>query len=125
MKRITSGIMSESDIADIEEAKSKKKFHSNLKLFSCTMGIRPSEFSVIVAPSGNGKSTLCKTIAIECAIGGKKCYHLLSEEKTAVYKSTITDTFTKMTDGKNTEKYLEKLFFESMLDWEESELKVG
>ena len=125
MKRITSGIMSEEDTVEMSSARETNKFISSLKIFKATKGIRPNEFSVIVAQSGNGKSTLCKTISTECAIGGLRCYHLLSEEKTAVYKSTIASVFEKMTNGKNTENYLEKLFFESMLDWDESQLKIG
>lgn len=125
LNRITSGVMSESDTEEMSSARNTHKFISSLKTFKSTMGIRPNEFSVIVAQSGNGKSTLCKTISTECAIGGKKCYHLLSEEKSSVYKSTIANVFEKMTEGKNTNKYLEKLFFESMLDWDETQLKVG
>jgi RecA-family ATPase len=116
--------MSDEDKTEMDKARNKKKFYSSLGVFTSTMGIRPNEFSVIVAQSGNGKSTLCKTISTECAIGGMKCYHLLSEEKTAVYKSTISNVFEKMTSGKS-EKFLEKLFFESMLDWDESQLKIG
>lgn len=125
LNKITSGVMSEEDIAEMDTAKNTKKFISSLKVFNSTMGIRPNEFSVIVAQAGNGKSTLCKTISTECAIAGKKCYHLLSEEKTSVYKATIANVFEKMTQGKNTNSYLEKLFFESMLDWDESQLKIG
>jgi archaellum biogenesis ATPase FlaH len=93
-------------------------------VFKCTNGIRPNEFSVIVGPSGNGKSTLCKTISVECAIGGKTCYHILSEERSDVYMSTISSVFEKMCDGKSPDKYLERLFFESMLDWDEKERNV-
>lgn len=125
MTRLTNGIMTESDFKDLDAAKNEKRFHSNLSMFSSTMGIRPNEFSVIVGPSGNGKSTLCKTISVECAIGGKKCYHLLSEEKTSVYKGLIASTFEKMCEGKKTDSFLERLLFESMLDWDEKELNVN
>lgn len=125
MKNITSGVMSDEEKEEMIKARSTKKFPSSLGLFNSTMGIRPNEFSVLVAQSGNGKSTLCKTISTECAIAGMKCYHLLSEEKSSVYKSTISNVFEKMTNGKNPEKFLEKLFFESMLDWNESKLKIG
>lgn len=125
MTRLTNGIMSESDLKELDAAKNEKRFHSKLKMFSSTMGIRPNEFSVIVGPAGNGKSTLCKTISIECAVGGRKCYHLLSEEKTSVYKGLIANTFEKMCAGKNTNAFLERLLFESMLDWKEEELNVN
>lgn len=125
MTRLTNGIMSESDLKELDAAKNEKRFHSKLKMFSSTMGIRPNEFSVIVGPSGNGKSTLCKTISHECAIGGKKCYHLLSEEKTSVYKGIIAKTFEKRCAGKKTDAFLERLLFESMLDWDEKELNVN
>lgn len=125
MTRLTNGIMTESDFKDLDAAKNEKRFHSNLSMFSSTMGIRPNEFSVIVGSSGNGKSTLCKTISVECAIGGKKCYHLLSEEKTSVYKGLIASTFEKMCAGKKTDSFLERLLFESMLDWDEKELNVN
>jgi len=123
--RITTGVLSESDKKNIEIVISEKRFHSNLKVFQATSGIRPGEFSVIVGPSGNGKSTLCKTISIECAIGMKKCYHLLSEEKTFTYKSIIANTFTKMTEGKSTDRFLKNLLFESMLDWTEKERNIN
>ena len=125
MKRITNGVMTEEDTASLFSAREQKKFFSKLKVFSSTMGIRPNEFSVIVGPSGNGKSTLCKTISVECAIGGKKCYHLLSEEKSSIYKGIISNTFTKMADGKNVNTFLEKLYFESMLDWDAKEANVN
>ncbi len=125
MSRLTNGIMTESDLKELDAAKNEKRFHSRLSMFSSTMGIRPNEFSVIVGPSGNGKSTLCKTISHECAIGGRKCYHLLSEEKTSVYKGIIAKTFEKRCAGKKTDAFLERLLFESMLDWDEKELNVN
>ena len=80
---------------ELNRAKTETRFHSELDVFKCTNGIRPGEFSVIVAPSGNGKSTLCKTISIECANSKKRCYHLLSEEVVDVYKAPIASTITR------------------------------
>ena len=113
---ISNGIMTSEDKEQLRTATEEVRFISRLGVFKCTNGIRPGEFSVLVGGSGNGKSTLCKTISIECAIGGTKCYHLLSEEKTSVYKGTISEAMESATKG-SADKYLEKLLFESMLDW--------
>lgn len=121
MKNITNGIVTEIEQKEINATLEERRFHSRLGVFNATNGIRPNELSVIVGPAGNGKSTLCKTISVECAIGGRKCFHLLSEEKTFTYKNIISKTFEKMTGGKNLNSYLEKLYFESMLDWSEDE----
>lgn len=122
LNNISNGVLTESEKNEVDLAKNAQSFTSNLKVFKSTMGIRKGEFSVIVGPAGNGKSALCKTISTECAIGGKKCYHILSEEKSSVYKSTISNTFVKMTNGKSPEKFLNRLFFESMMDWEDAQL---
>jgi RecA-family ATPase len=122
--RVKNGLLSQTDRTNIDFVTNSNKFTSRLDVFKCTNGIRPNEFSVIVGPSGNGKSTLCKTISVECAIGGKTCYHILSEERSDVYMSTISSVFEKMCDGKSPDKYLERLFFESMLDWDEKERNV-
>lgn len=113
---VSNGVMTSEDKEQLRTATEEVRFISRLGVFKCTNGIRPGEFSVLVGGSGNGKSTLCKTISIECAISGTKCYHLLSEEKTSVYKGTISEAMENATNGK-AEKYLERLLFESMLDW--------
>jgi RecA-family ATPase len=124
MSRVINGTLSQKDRTEIEFLTTSKKFTSRLDVFKCTNGIRPNEFSVIVGPSGNGKSTLCKTISVECAIGGKICYHLLSEEKSSVYKGVIAKTFEKMCGDKSPHKFLERLYFESMLDWDENQRNI-
>lgn len=121
MSRITSGIITPQDRALIDIALSEERFKSRLSVFSSTKGLRPGELSVVVGPSGNGKSTLCKTISTETAINGVKCFHLLSEEKAEIYKVGIASVFEKMTSGKNTDSFLQNLLFESMLDWDEKE----
>lgn len=118
LRRIVNGILSEDEKKELHAAKTETRFRSSLNVFKATNGIRPAEFSVIVGKQGNGKSALCKTISMECAINGHRCYHLLSEEKASVYKSTIANTFNEMTNGK-ADKFLERLYFDSMLDWEE------
>lgn len=115
---ISTGIMTSDDKELLRIATTEERFKSRLGVFKCTNGIRPGEFSVFVGGSGSGKSTLCKTISIECAINGTKCYHILSEEKTSVYKGLIAETFDTMTKGKGAEKFLNNLLFESMLDWD-------
>lgn len=124
MSRIKTGIMTTEDSYQNQLAKDDKKFISRLGVFKITNGIRPTELSAIVGPSGNGKSTLCKTISLECAISGNKCYHLLSEEKTSVYKSAISEALLKASEGKNIDKFLNKLLFESMLDWKKEEMTL-
>lgn len=116
--------MTEEDLNQIKISRDEQRFYSNLNVFKSTNGIRPSELSAIVGPSGNGKSTLCKTISFECAVGGKKCYHLLSEEKDSIYKSAIYEVFKKASGGKNVDKFLSNLLFETMLDWKPEELKL-
>lgn len=118
--KIVNGIMTNEEITETISAKEEKRFISSLGVFKSTNGIRPGEFSVIVGQSGNGKSALCKTISMECAINGVKCYHLLSEEKSSVYKSSIASAFNSMTNN-NSEKFLDKLYFDSMLDWDEKQ----
>ena len=114
--------MTEQNKQELNRAKTETRFHSELEVFKCTNGIRPGEFSVIVAPSGNGKSTLCKTISIECATSKKRCYHLLSEEVVDVYKAPIASTISKshLTPDEQDE-VLNNLFFETMLDWKPEE----
>jgi RecA-family ATPase len=121
LSRIFNGIVTQEDKEIINIALNEERFKSRLTAFSSTKGLRPGELSVVVGPSGNGKSTLCKTISIENAINGIKCFHLLSEEKTEVYKGGIAQVFEKMTGGKNTDKFLQNLLFETMLDWDEKE----
>lgn len=116
--KIVNGVMTEEELQEADMAKNEVRFRSSLKVFKATSGIRPGEFSVIVGQSGNGKSALCKTISMECAISGVKCYHLLSEEKSSVYKSSIASAFNGMTNN-NSSKFLDKLYFDSMLDWDE------
>ena len=120
--KIVNGVMSESEIQTTKTAKEEIRFRSSMHFLKATNGIRPGELSNLVGQQGNGKSSLCRTLSIVCAMNGVNCYHLLSEEVSAVYKSSIAATFEKATNGKNTEKYLEKLFFESMLDWKESQM---
>ena len=124
LERITCGVLSDKEKDEIKNAVNTNFFHSRLNVFKSTNGIRKGEFSVIVGPAGNGKSALCKTISTECAVGGKKCYHLLSEEKSSTYKNNIFKTFESITSGKS-KKYLELLFFESMIDWDDSMLNYN
>lgn len=115
---LVNGIMTEDDLKNAEIAKNENRFHSRLKIFSSTNGIRPRELSVFVGKQGQGKSTLCRTVAIECAISGHKVYTLLSEEDPAVYKSNIHETLSKMTNFK-ANNYLKNMSYESMMDWKD------
>lgn len=122
--KIVNGIMSETELEANRVAKDEVRFNSSLNFIRATNGIRPGEFSVLVGQQGNGKSSLCRTISMVCALNGVNCYHLLSEEISSVYKSSISQAFLKATNGKSADKYLSKLFFESMLDWTEKEMNV-
>lgn len=114
--------MTETNKQELDRARNQTRFQSSLDVFRCTNGIRPGEFSVIVAPSGNGKSTLCRTIAMECANSKKRCYHLLSEEVVDVYKAPISSIIQRAYRDSDDQKHiLEKLYFESMLDWKPEE----
>ena len=114
--------MTETNKQELNRAKMETRFHSELDVFKCTNGIRPGEFSVIVAPSGNGKSTLCKTISIECANSKKRCYHLLSEEVVDVYKAPIASTITRtQMSPEEQDEILNYLYFETMLNWKPEE----
>lgn len=124
LSRIVTGILSQEEKESTLKARNENRFKSSLLAFKSTNGIRPGEFSVIVGQSGNGKSSLCKTISMNCGAGFVKCYHLLSEEKTSVYKSTIASAFEKATGGKSTDKFLENLYFDSMLDWDKKEMNM-
>lgn len=114
--------MSKEELAEIDAAISEARFPSSLGFLKATNGIRPGEFSVIVGQRGNGKSALCKTIATECATKLIKCYVVLSEEKSSVYKSTISTAIEKMCNGSGTHtRFLETLYFDSILDWSPGE----
>lgn len=117
--------MTETNKKELDRAKNQVRFQSELDVFKLSNGIRPGEFSVIVAPSGNGKSTLCRTIAIECATSKKRCYHLLSEEMCDVYKAPISSIIQRAySEESDQDEVLSKLFFESMLDWKPEEETV-
>lgn len=122
--RVVNGIMSDDEKNENEIAKNEKRFHSVLKSLKETNGIRPGEFSVLLGQQGNGKSAFCKTIAMGCVAGGKNCYHLLSEESSSIYKSNIENAFKEASNGNPVDNFTSKLFFDSMLDWNDSELTI-
>ena len=125
-KKMQTARMTKEERAESERATKECRFVSNLGAFKSTNGIRPGEFSVILGQQGNGKSTLCKTIAMECAINKHKCYVLLSEERSLVYKTTITKAFEEMAPSQEiAETFLDRLIFDSMIDWSESEKSVA
>jgi RecA-family ATPase len=115
--KITNASMTEEDILENKTARDEMRIRSSLKCFSSTNGIRPSEFSVLLGASGNGKSTLCRTISVECAFYHTKTLHILSEEKTAVYKQPINERIKQVAKPGTAEKYMNNLLFTSMLDW--------
>jgi archaellum biogenesis ATPase FlaH len=123
--RVSNGLMTAQELEDNRIAREEVRFRSTLGVFKATNGLRPGEFTVIVGQQGNGKSSLCKTISMSCALNATKCYHLLSEEKSSVYKSSIYNAFNKAANGKNVDNFLDKLYFESMLDWEDSEMNLA
>lgn len=120
MVKIVNAIMSGEEIEQINSARNDVRIRSNLTCFSITQGIRPAEFSVIVGKSGNGKSALCKTVLYEAAISGINSLTILSEETSGVYKETLTRAFKSVTQ-KNVDQFLERMFFDSMLDWTPNE----
>ena len=115
--KITNAHMSEEDISENKTARDEMRIRSSLKCFTSTNGIRPSEFSVLLGASGNGKSTLCRTISVECAFYHTKTLHILSEEKTAVYKQPINKRINEIAKSGTADKYMGNLLFSSMLDW--------
>lgn len=116
MVKIVNAIMNEDEIAQINSARNEVRIRSNLSCFSVTNGIRPAEFSVIVGKAGNGKSALCKTALYEATISGINSLTILSEETSGVYKETLTRAFKSVTQ-RNVNQFLERMFFDSMLDW--------
>lgn len=124
-QRIKNGVMTKQEALEATIAREQERFKSTLECFKITRGIRPGELSVIVGQQGNGKSSLCKTISMSCGINQVKCYHLLSEEMSSVYKSSIYKAFYYAANGKPFNKFLEVLFFESMLDWEKTEMNLA
>ena len=120
MPKIVTGELSHEEVTEIEASKTKSIVDSNLECFKITNGIRPSEFSVIVGKQGNGKSGLCKTIGFEAARSGINSLFILSEEKSSVYKSNLTEAFKKF-GGSRTNEFLSRLYFDSMLDWTHNE----
>lgn len=116
--KITNATMSDSDIAENETARDVYRIKSSLKCLRGTNGIRPGEFSVLLGASGNGKSTFCRTISFECAVQHVKTLHILSEEKTAVYKSPLFEKIKNFAKPGTEEIYMKNLLFTSMLDWE-------
>jgi archaellum biogenesis ATPase FlaH len=117
---IENGRLTDADREKIQAAKERCVVKSQLGLFAGTNGIRPGEVSILLAPKGMGKSTLCKTISWECMASNAKCLHILSEEVCGVYKSNIADTAQKVIGEKAGDK-LDLLLFTSMLDWSEKE----
>ena len=94
---------------------------SNLECFKLSNGLRPGMLSVFIGPKGNGKSALCKTVALDCMASKVKCLHILSEEDSALYKSKIAATAEKYM-GARADELLQYLLFDSMLEWSEASL---
>ena len=120
MPKITNGLLTPEEKSEIEYSINKRLIKSNLECFNVTNGIRPSEFSVILGKQGNGKSALCKTIALEAAVSNVNALVILSEEKGSVYKSTLYNAISEASEDIK-KKILSRLFFDSMLDWEPRE----
>lgn len=63
---------------------------------------------------------------MECSLNMHKCYVLLSEEKTTSYKNTITKAFEHVCkDQESADVFLDRIFFDSMIDWEEKEKNIS
>ena len=107
--------ITEQDKREIDSSIHKQKFVSMLDCFKVHNGIRPSEFSVIVGKSGQGKSSLCKTIISEVAVNGYNSLVFLSEEKTSVYKQSMHKGLTMA--SKDASAFLKRINITSMLDW--------
>lgn len=124
MPKVSSAIMSDSEIAENRKIREELRVTSRLNAFKITNGLRPGIFSTIVGQQGNGKSALCKTIAMDCMISGVSCYVLLSEEPSAAYKATINSAMSKACEGRNADKYLNYIKFDSMIDWKHEYKKI-
>lgn len=118
--KIVTGFVTPRDEEEIKTAKEKVLIPSRISAFKSTNGIRPGEFSVIVGQRGNGKSGLCKTIGFEAAVAGVPTLFVLSEEKSAVYKHTFQKAFSSIAKN-DPSRFLHRLYFDSMLEWSDSE----
>jgi predicted ATP-dependent serine protease len=58
---------------------------TEFKFLRAHRGLRPSSMHLLIAKSGNGKSTLARTIMVELLQNGKKCFLWLSEETEEEY----------------------------------------
>jgi hypothetical protein len=119
---VVSGRITDEERKEIEVAKTEVRFHSNFNFLKATNGLRPREFIALVGSTGGGKSGICKNLSIDCVVSGHKCYTLLSEEKTSVYKDSVHKALTEAGAGKNVDKFLDKLFYESILDWDKKKM---
>lgn len=114
---IVTAELTEEQKREVELNKNKSVITSSLEPLKKMNGLRPSEFSVLIGPKGNGKSAFCKTMIHEAAMSGINTYVLLSEEKPSIYKNTNYNIFK---NSNNPEKYYNSVFYDSMLSWEKS-----
>lgn len=87
-----------------------------MKFLNLHNGLRPGEFSVLVGQKGNGKSAMLKTFAVHAACGGIKVLHVLSEERSELYKYNQS-RFINYIAPKDPSYFLKNLYYDSMLDW--------
>lgn len=110
--------MEATDFQSIDQKKSETIFESRLGFLKSTNGPRPGELHTIIAPAGNGKSTLIRTIVAECILNRIRVFSLLSEEPTDLYKHGIAKTFYKITKTKESaDEFLGHSFYDSLLSW--------
>lgn len=76
--------LSEEDLVRLEQENLKRHFESDFNFLDKHRGLRPGEIHTLMAFSGDGKSTLTKSIAVELA-RFSPCLIYLSEEVVSTY----------------------------------------
>jgi hypothetical protein len=92
---------------------------SSLECLASHNGLRPGEMSVLVGKSGHGKSALLKTIGVDAGCANCTVLHVLSEEKSELYKNNQARYINWLCEdiGKHPDLILDRMYYDSMLDW--------
>lgn len=91
------------------------------------LGMAPvGEFTTLIGPKGNGKSTFIKTVLSEASFQNVKTLVILSEEKIIKYKQPICEFFQKRNkqDEVETNRCLDNILFTTMMDWDHKDFTV-
>lgn len=122
-RKIKNGVITIGDRCEIDKAKTETRLEASLACFKGSNGLRPGQLSILLGPKGNGKSALAKTISWDCMKGRVKCLHILSEEQSAIYKSSIAQAAIDNTGDRSSE-LLSNLYYDSMLEWPREQMNL-